>query len=260
MLFDKLKHLLNHIGEGIINPVPYDTAIVGWIPQSDNKFEPQFPECIEWLRRNQLPDGSWGTHRPTHTYGNIVSTLAAVIAIAKWSDSESDLITIFRGETALHQLVRQIASEEYETIGYEILLPMLLSEAKSLELRIPYKELENRSLFEEKFQSIARHQRNYGWTRKHSFWYSLEMVLGLKDLDQIIAFTPTSQLIEHNGSVCGSPSASAFYLMANRWSTKTYDYLMKLVSANSGGMPALSPSDTFELSWGLSALLMAGMS
>lgn len=257
-----IKNLFERVGEGIINPVPYDTAIVSWIPKLDNTFEPEFPECLQWLRNNQLSDGSWGTDKPTYAYGNVLCTLAAIIALKKWNKNDFDSKIISNGEKALKHLAKLIDLEKYETIGYEILLPMLLNQSKQLKLKVPFEELEIKYLFEEKFKSIKFHQQKYGWNQKHTFWFSLEMISGLTQTSDKKLFALNDILLESNGSVCGSPSATAFYLMTKRIEDKvdiplTYQYIKDIVDTNKGGVPPLFPSDTFELSFSLMSILMA---
>lgn len=63
-VLDKLKFLVNKLGEGICEPVAYDTAWVARIPCIDDIEKPAFPLSVKWLRDHQLSDGSWGTNRP----------------------------------------------------------------------------------------------------------------------------------------------------------------------------------------------------
>ncbi|CAD6253560.1 unnamed protein product [Miscanthus lutarioriparius] len=45
---------------------------------------PQFPSCIDWIARNQLPDGSWGDDMFFLVQDRIINTLACIIALKSW--------------------------------------------------------------------------------------------------------------------------------------------------------------------------------
>lgn len=65
----------------------YDTAWVAMVPSLKCPQFPCFPECVDWLLDNQLPNGSWGVphHRPLLIKDALSSTLACVLALKRWS-------------------------------------------------------------------------------------------------------------------------------------------------------------------------------
>ena len=57
-IVNAIDELLNALGEGRIDSVAYDTA---WIARLNERFPGQgFGQALDWLRKNQHPDGSWG--------------------------------------------------------------------------------------------------------------------------------------------------------------------------------------------------------
>ena len=70
----------------------YDTAWVAMVCSLDSDEKtPQFPQCIDWILRNQQPDGSWISH--DHHYdpikATLSSTLACVVALKQWNLGEN---------------------------------------------------------------------------------------------------------------------------------------------------------------------------
>ena len=260
----QIENLLPVIGTGILSPDPYNTAICAWIPRLDNELKPQFPECLEWLRNRQLSDGSWGTDKPIYSYGNILSTLASIIALKKWNQNIADIKLIEDGERSLFKLVNKLFDETYESIGFELILPMLLKEAEVHKLNIPYSELnEFRCLFDEKMNLIKQFHKKFGWSRRHAFWFSIEMLGALTEPSDIELFKLDNSIIEENGSILDSPSATAYYLYITRTEygldePKAYNYLKNIIHRNNGGASNVGCIDTFELSFSLKALLLSG--
>jgi halimadienyl-diphosphate synthase len=259
---DQIKYLIEKLGQGLCGPVAYDTAIVACIPCLRDFAKPAFPEALQWIRSHQLADGSWGTDSPVYFHGNTLSTLAAIIALKKWNN-KNDSQRIKRGEEALQELAQKIKSETHESIGYELLLPSLLKKAMEYELKIAFENFDYSEKFREKFESIKCYHKKYGLKKKHTFWFSLEMVDGLSNESNENLFELDECMLDMNGSVSASPSATAFFLTTMRVekgvdSEKAYNYLENLIRVHKGGIPPLSPSDTFELSFCSAALLMSG--
>ena len=117
---------------------------------------------------------------------------------------ERDIILIEDGQRSLFKLVGKLHEDTYEPIGFELILPMLLNEAKKLELIVPYNELNMfRNLFEEKFKVIKDFHEKYGWNRRHSFWYNIEMLGALTEPSDKELFKLDEKVIQENGSISG---------------------------------------------------------
>lgn len=80
-----IKNLLTSIGDGRISVSPYDTAWIAIIKNIDGHDTPQFPSSLDWIVRNQLPDGSWGDANFFCASDRLMNTLACVIALRLWN-------------------------------------------------------------------------------------------------------------------------------------------------------------------------------
>jgi len=78
LINSEIDTLVSRLGQGKIHGVAYDTAwsarLAAYYPEYD------FEASIEWLRRNQNEDGSWGGGLK-HYHDRFISTLAAIIAL-----------------------------------------------------------------------------------------------------------------------------------------------------------------------------------
>lgn len=70
-----------------ISPSAYDTAWVAMVPSQEYSDRPSFPQCVDWIMKNQNPNGSWGLN-PGHPFmlkDSLSCTLACLLALAKWN-------------------------------------------------------------------------------------------------------------------------------------------------------------------------------
>lgn len=265
--------LLNEIGPGRMMCTAYDTA---WIARLVELGEPMGQQALDWLRENQLPDGSWGASEPHYFHDRLISTLAAIIALGKWGD-QRDCIRLQRAILGLDISVRGLRADPVgETVGFEMIAPSLLAEVHALGLlkrqadhdllRSAYPFRPERLMCTEsdsgqrgndnvlahlgvrrtkKLQSLPK-----GKISRHvTIAFSAEMVgtdgLHLLDIDN---------LQESNGSVGHSPSATAhFVLHARPEDPAGLAYLRKTIleNGNCGGVPDVAPFDNFERAWTL---------
>ena len=79
-LREEVRKLLQKIGPGQMMNTAYDTA---WIARLGEIGEPIGELALEWLRENQLPDGSWGAEEPLYYHDRVICTLAAMNALAR---------------------------------------------------------------------------------------------------------------------------------------------------------------------------------
>ena len=74
-------------GEEMITPSAYDTAWVARIPSIDGSSgsaRAQFPQTVDWILKNQLKDGSWGTESHFLLSERLLATISCVLALLKW--------------------------------------------------------------------------------------------------------------------------------------------------------------------------------
>ena len=204
----KLASLMSKIGKGLVDPVAYDTAWIARVQKLDNPNEPEFPESLQWLRDNQLEDGSWGSKFPVNAHGNTLCTFSALLALKYWN-YEEDSERIQRGISALCQLAPLLKQEKYETIGFELLLPTLVEAAQGHQWDLPYeiyKTYEQAS--KEKKVLLKKFQEKVGFEVPSSWWFSLECQLATNES----IYTKANALLAGHSSVAGSPSATAYLL------------------------------------------------
>jgi hypothetical protein len=81
-----LCNIARELGRPSVAATPYDTALAAWQSAADAPSRQAFPEALDWLLQTQHGDGTWGG-AITHHHDRVVSTLAAMAALAKWRET-----------------------------------------------------------------------------------------------------------------------------------------------------------------------------
>jgi halimadienyl-diphosphate synthase len=219
----------------------YDTA---WIARLSALDEPMGYQALDWLRENQRADGSWGANELRYYHERLICTLAAMIALAHQRDIR-DYKRIQRAQSALEVAARGLLADPAgSTIGFEMIVPTLLDEAKSLGIirQQSFESLNKLGQYRAaKLASLPSGMIN----RAVTVAFSSEMVgkdgLHLLDL---------SNLQEGNGSIAYSPAATVFYLLnINPHDKRAMDYLRQVTIK--GSAPYIAPIEVFESGWAL---------
>jgi halimadienyl-diphosphate synthase len=235
--------LVSRIGigrSGLMYPTAYDTAWMGRVPAENDLESPAFPAALEWLRQSQRPDGSWGGELE-YFHDRIISTLAAILALKEWGNKE-DQRAIEEGMLYIWERADQLW-KEYETIGFEVILPTLVEKGRKLGLILPEASFERyKRMREEKLSMIPSHMLQ---SRATTLAFSLEFLGDDLDLRQ------TRNLQEINGSVGVSPSATAYLLTQWHDNGPARTYLGEVARTYAGKAPQVFPFDVFETSWTL---------
>lgn len=235
--------LLHKIGPGKMSNTAYDTAWIARLHQQP-EMVPFALQAINWLRDEQLPDGSWGAKTPVYHHDRVICTLGALISLAEFGDSQ-DNQRIARGLEALSYHQQRLEDDlAGETIAFEMLTPTLLIEAVRLGL------IKNKDTKKLRQYATAREEklaRSPGKmiSRFITMAFSAEMAGsdGLHILD-------CENLQEVNGSIAHSPSATAYFLrFVDPHNQAAVDYLKRTVAE--GGAPNVAPFDIFEAAWSL---------
>ena len=231
--------LLKETGPGKMLVTAYDTA---WIARLVEIGEPMGELALEWLREHQLSDGSWGAEQPCYYHDRVICTLAAINALARRA-RPGDRDRLRRAEAALETMTSRLHEDPAgETIGFELIVPTLLQEAKALGA-FHHEEIEVLKslapLRSAKLASLPNGMIN----RFVTVAFSAEMAgsdgKGLLDVDR---------LQEQDGSISYSPSATAYFaLYVRRRDPDALAYLYRV--ADNGVAPNVSPFDTFEPAW-----------
>ena len=245
-LREEVRKLLQKIGPGQMMNTAYDTA---WIARLGEIGEPIGELALEWLRENQLPDGSWGAKEPLYYHDRVICTLAAMNALARRGRVQ-DRKRLRRAEDVLEKYVKNLQLDPAgETVGFELITPTLLQEAKVLGA-IRYQENEVlRNLIPYRAAKLAILPT--GMVNRHvTVAFSSEMAG--QDGQHLLEI---ENLQEANGSVAHSPSATAYFARYVHPAPNALEYLRRV--APTGAAPNVAPFDVFEQAWTLWNLSLA---
>lgn len=242
------RQLLNELEQTAMSSTVYDTTWAARVPSTDDPSTAAFPDALDWLRRNQHTDGSWGGEIE-HYHDRIISTLATTVTLAECDDHPQDAEAIQRGENYIHQNAQFLHCEPYETVSLELIVPTLLEKALRLNLNLPYIQFSKYSrIREEKLQMIPP---ELIYSRGITMVHSLESMGSELDVDRIM------ELQEENGSFGNSPSATAYVLAECIDNLAARRYLVEAMKAGGGLAVPLHPVEIFNKSWVLYNLDLA---
>jgi len=242
-----IHNLLLESGTGKMTNNAYDTA---WIARLVQLGQPVGEKALEWLRENQLADGSWGTKQPYYSHDRVICTLAAMNALAR-RGRVSDRNRLRRAEESLEKTTVDLKFDPAgETIGFELIVPTLLTEAQTLG-----------GIHRDRVEILRQ-------LTPHRAARMAALPNGIVNRFVTVAFSSemagpdgrylldVENLQEANGSVGHSPSATAYFaLSVCRGDPAALDYLYNVVSFD-GSAPNVAPFDVFEPAWVLWNLML----
>jgi halimadienyl-diphosphate synthase len=249
---------VNKIGvgrSGLMKPTAYDTAWLARIPAEHDFSVPAFPEALDWLRQNQNEDGSWGAEIE-YVHDRVISTLATILALAKWSNDGQDKYAIEEGLRYIWEKadadghIGQL-EQEFETIGFEVILPTLLKECQALGFAPPLLAFERYEKMRD--EKLAKIPRDMLYSRNTTLAFSLEFMGDSLDVEE------TAPLQESDGSIAVSPSATAYFLTKWPKNAAARRYITNVATAYGGKAPQVFPFDIFETAWSLWNLFLTGI-
>ena len=244
--------IVNEIGigrSGLMMPTAYDTAWLARVPAEHGGSGPAFPEALKWLRQSQWPDGSWGAEIE-YIHDRVISTLAAILALAEWGEDDRCGRLIERGIEYIGKKADQLAHEN-ETIGFEVILPTFLEKCRGFgsALSSPvvarYKDMRD--------DKLAKIPGDMLYSRNTTLAFSSEFMGDDFDVGE------AARLQENNGSVAVSPSATAYLLTKWPDNAAARCYIADVAGAYGGRAPQVFPFDVFETAWSLWNLFLAGV-
>ena len=242
-LGSEILALVGNLGNGRISSVAYDTA---WVARLSKRYPGYgFEESLEWLRRNQNEDGTWGAPL-LHYHDRFASTLAAIVALRETGNGTRDQRRVKRGETALWKLVSRLGRDDSDTVGFPIISSSLAEDAASLGLDVPRPPVRYAAAYKKKVQGLLA-QTKHDW-RSSPLSFSFEGLWRAVGQDD--------DVLEENRSVGSSPAATAAYLFSHNHESALHSLQngMQL----DGGVSAFATIDLFEIAWSLCLLRTVG--
>ncbi len=225
----------------LIQPTHYDTCWAAGLTNGDGTLA--YPELLSWLMRRQHPDGSWGSQVP-YIHDRLLTTLAVVLLLARVGLRHQDQKQRLAGERYIWRQAGNLHHDAERTVGFEMILPTLLAEGREMGLELPYAQLRHYESVRAKKLSLLPEQILDARTPA---LHSLEAFIRDADLGD------AAGLLLENGSMLGSPSATACFLgQSPDWQTlypESVAYLEGLFDHGNTGLPAVAPCDIYAPAW-----------
>jgi len=257
-LEQEAAQLIRHVTKGITSKYEgtwtlsvYDTAWISMVSLPNGDW--LFPESFRFVLQQQQEDGSWPSYASESD--GILNTLASLLAIEKHLEKETDALGAtklniqqhkMRGLKRVQDALEQWSVKSCVHVGFEILIPALLSllSGYGVELHFPA-ETALDIIYKEKMKKFSP-EVLYG-PHQSTLLHSLEAFAHTVDC---------SRLAHHKvgGSILGSPSATAAYLMyVPDWDYEAENYLRRCIEngggSGLGGVPSAYPCEIFEFTW-----------
>lgn len=194
-------HLMHNLHQRM-SPSLYDAA---WLVRLRAVDGAGIPDFRDWLLAEQHPDGSWGAAIRYYHHDRILCTLMALVALAEDPQDSAARSAVQRGEKFFWQNAHLVFRDPAftELVGFELIFPSLLEEARAVGLKLPAHDFGLGSLRDEKLRLIPPEMiLSRGLTTVHSIEF-LGRSARAESLD--------GALFE-NGSLGNSPAATAYYL------------------------------------------------
>ena len=251
-LLTDLRSLIADLGKdgGLISPSVYDTAQRLRFCPPEEGVEP----ALEWILRQQQPDGGWG-NSPSVPHIRDVPTLAAILALHTYGKDKTAQNAVQAGLAFLQKQGEhwQEPLREDLPVGVELILPKMVKEAAMLGLDVPHQQYAALlPVRKRKLDYIAR--TNSGPATPPVFSW------------EAWGTTPSPELLDPTGGVGHSPAATAYWLhlaaeqphLADA-RVAAHDYLAKAAKATRSDIPGVVPTawpiNRFEQSFALQVIL-----
>lgn len=251
-LTERVRALLSAGSDDSVASGAYPTARVARLRTGR---VPLFPEAADWLLAHQWPDGSWGGRIPS-PHDRTACTLAAVVALAERQAHElpdPDPATARAVAAGCGYLARSGGDwrgDEAKTLGFDLVVPALVAEARQLGLELPWSAFEEiASVRDDKLRMFPCDLLS---TRPTTLLYSLEAVLPVFG-----DHARLGRFLSPDGAMAGSPSATAGHWSATG-DPACLGYLRSVRNPD-GGYPEFHPLDVFSRAWTLHHLQRAGL-
>ncbi|PWY74044.1 hypothetical protein BO83DRAFT_444435 [Aspergillus eucalypticola CBS 122712] len=259
-------------GSSSMTPSLYDTAWVSMVAKEGKWF---FPECFQVVLESQSPGGGFGVNEgmspaPPQQLDGILNTMAAVLALCRYQKDPSFSIQtgapnhfaplswsnlqdrIDRARAYLDHALQCWDVSSTVQVGFEILVPSLLRLLHDEGLHFDFPGREALMVLHRRKMDKIQPALDLPCPPQTTLLHSLEGFIGSVELGKMAPCLT-------NGSMMGSPSSTAAYLIHSpNWDEEAENYLRHVVAHNNGRVPSAFPISVFEISWVLSTLLSSG--
>ncbi len=232
---------------GRIGASAYDVAWLARVPAGDSAA-PRWPALLDWLLEHQWADGSWGGAIP-YFHDRALCTLAAIIALHEHGSNGAMARPIALGEQYIWNHLHFLNYDPIELVGFELILPTLLAQARGLGLDVPSHSYGYGDIRAAKLRLLPIEMFYEPGT---SVAFSLEF-LGQQGDRQRLARVQGAQ-----GAIANSPATTAYLALQTGGNDLAWSYL-EGVMARDTGVPAFFPFRTFEAAWVLEHLSFGGL-
>ena len=225
----------------------YDTA---WMSMVSKKIDGEttwlFPSSFQYIYDTQDEEGGW---QNGDEIDSILNTLACLLSFLKHRKLKTDDDELDdKIDSATQFLTTKLAGWDISTtdrIGIEITIPNMLDMLELEGIHFAFPELNQ--MREANKARMKQIDLSLMYKFSSSILYSLESFIGVIDFDKL------SQYLR-NGSMMGSPSSTAAYLMnASTWDESAEQYLRDAIENGKriadGVVTNVFPLSTFEFAW-----------
>jgi halimadienyl-diphosphate synthase len=238
-----------------MSPSLYDAA---WLLRlRADTGAPVHPDYLGWLLSRQHPNGSWGSAIRYYHHDRIICTLVAAIAIAEVEQSAETRDAVRLAEKYLWQNLHLVFRDTAfaELVGFELLFPTLMEEARRAGLHIPAHNYGVSNIRAEKLRLIPPELL---YSRTVTTVHSLEFLGSDVDPDDL------HRAVFENGSFGNSPATTAYYLhtcsqFGTGFAPEAQAYLDRVSSAYNPSI-YLYPFRNFESLWVINNLALVDRS
>ncbi|XP_028799641.1 ent-copalyl diphosphate synthase, chloroplastic-like [Neltuma alba] len=234
------KNLESKEGEKSISPSAYHTALFALVEDVNGSGAPQFPESLQWLIENQLPDGSWGDADIFVAYDRLLCTLASVIVLTHYNVHPEK---VHKGLKFFKENANTLETEnrEHMTCGFEVILPTLLHWAKGLNMDLPDDFPGLPEILARRDAKLKRIPMEVLHSVPTTLLFSLEAIPGLQ-------WDKLQNVRSKDGSYLFCPSSTAFAFTQSN-DPHCLTYLNNVAQNFNGGVPDFYPIEFFEQLW-----------
>jgi halimadienyl-diphosphate synthase len=243
----RAAHLLTTLDDNPVSSNAYNTAFVARLRTAAGT--PMFPQALDWLRRHQHADGSWGGTLPVPV-DRLVSSLAAVTSLAQcdqpWAES-----AVRAGLDYLWRHSDDWRTSLYQTSAFELAVPHLLDQGRNAGLNLPAERFTDIERL--RTAKLGKLPAVLASDKPSPLLYSAELVS-----PQLLA-QQAKRFQAEDGSIGCSPAATATLCLYGD-NPAAESFLRRLAAQSpDGGFPELAPIEIFILGWAVYPIIRAGL-